>query len=233
MATVLIDRRARLSDQAYAALRARIVGGELAPGARIAEAELAADLGISRTPLREAVLRLADEGLIDVYPQSGSFVAPISLAAVAEAQFVREHLECAVIRETAARIDAAGLATLRQLLSGQQAAQREGDPDRFYELDEALHAAFAALAGRAGVWRIVQHSKVHLDRVRRLSLPVAEHIPRLIRQHRAIVDALDARDPACAEAALRTHLREVFSTIEQLGLGPAGERAEPRRRRSA
>ena len=225
-------RRTRLSDQAYTTLRTRIVSGALTPGARIAEAELAGEFGISRTPLREALLRLADEGLVAIYPQSGSFVAPIGLEAVAEAQFVREHLECAVIRELAGRIDPGGVLTLRKNLSEQEVARRAGDLDRFYGLDEALHAAFAELAGRAGIWRTIQQGKVHLDRVRRLSLPVADHIPRLIRQHRAIVDALAAREPAAAEAALRMHLREIFFTIEQLGLD-AAERWPPRQFLSA
>jgi GntR family transcriptional regulator, rspAB operon transcriptional repressor len=232
MATAQIDRRTRLSDQAYAAVRAKIVTGELMPGARLAEAEIATSLGISRTPLREALLRLADEGLLAVYPQSGSFIAPISLEAMAEAQFVREHLECAVIRETAERIDADGVAALRRIVAEQQAAHDAREPDRFYELDEALHAAFAELAGRAGVWRVIQQGKVHLDRVRVLSLPVADHIPHLIRQHRAIIDALAAHDPAAAETALRRHLREVFATVEQLGLAAAEEIRAPRRRRT-
>ena len=71
------------------------------------------------------------------------------------------------------------------------------------------------LAKRSGVWRVIQHSKHHLDRVRWLSLPVAEHIPHLIAQHQAIVEAVSQRDPDIAEASLRVHLREVYATIEQ------------------
>lgn len=221
MAAAPINRRTRLSDQTYAVVRAKIISGEMTPGAKIAEAELATGFGVSRTPLREALLRLSDEGLVAIFPQSGSFVAPINMDAVTEAQFVREHLECAVIRETAERIAPSGLAVLRRNLSEQQEADRENAPDRFYKLDEALHAAFAELAGRAGVWRTIQQGKAHLDRVRMLSLPVANHVPHLIRQHRAIVDALAAHDPAAAEATLRRHLREVFATVEQLGLAMA------------
>jgi DNA-binding GntR family transcriptional regulator len=226
------ERRARLSDQAYTALRGQIVSGALVPGAQLAEAEIAASLGISRTPLREALLRLADEGLMTIYPQAGSFVAPISLEAMAEAQFVREHLECAVIRELAERIDGAGVAALWRIIDEQQAACGAQQAERFYERDEALHAAFAEGVGRLGVWRIIQQGKVHLDRVRVLSLPVADHMPRLIRQHRAIVEAVAAHDPAAAEAALRQHLREVFATVEQLGLARPAEQRTPRRRRA-
>ena len=82
----------------------------------------------------------------------------------------------------------------------------------------AVTKAFRIWWLRAGVWRVVQHSKHHLDRVRWLSLPVAEHIPRLIMQHQAIVDAVGQRDPDIAEASLRVHLREVYATIERLDL---------------
>ena len=230
MATRSSDRRERFSDQAHAAVRAMIVRAELPPGSRLSEAALTERLGIGRTPLREALLRLADEGLIDVYPQSGRFVAPIRVEAVTEGQFVREHLECAVIRELAVLIDGAAVPRLRKMLGEQELALRAADHERFFVLDEALHAQFAELAGRAGVWRIIQQSKTELDRVRVLSLPMADQIPRLIEQHRAIVDALAARDPALAEAALRLHLREVYATIERLGLNRIAADAVPDRR---
>jgi DNA-binding GntR family transcriptional regulator len=103
--------------------------------------------------------------------------------------------------------------------------------DAFYELDEALHAAFAECAGRPGVWRLIQQSKLHMDRVRLLSLPIASQVPRLVKQHHAIVNALARRDPDAAEAALRQHLREVFATIAELGLN-AVEDPPLRRRRN-
>jgi DNA-binding GntR family transcriptional regulator len=224
MSTV-IDRRGRLSEQAYETLREMIVRGEMAPETRISEPELTQRLGISRTPLREALLRLAQDGLVSIFPQSGSFVAPIRLEEVEEAQFIREHLECAIIRQVAAGIDARGLAGLRSLLAQQQEASDLGDFERFYILDEAFHAEFCTLAGRKGVWRLIERSKVHMDRVRRLSLPIALQVPRLTAQHRAIVEAVGSGDATAAEAALRIHLREVFTTIDTLKLD---RRAAPR-----
>ena len=218
MATMLARSGPRLSDAVYSAVREMIVRTSMPPGTRIAEAEIGARLGVSRTPVREALLRLADEGLVQMFPQSGIYVAPVSLAAVSEAQFIREHLECAVIRDLAAKIDGGGMALLRGTLARQEAARDAADIVQFYDLDELLHEQFCELAGRTGVWRVVQHSKHHLDRVRWLSLPVAEHIPHLITQHWAIVDAVSQRDPEIAEAALRVHLREVYATIERLGL---------------
>ena len=217
MATVA-DRRIKLSDQAYDALRRRIMRGDLAAGVRLSEPELTLQLGIGRTPLREAFLLLAQEGLIHLQPQSGSFVSAIDLDRVREAQFIREHLECGIIRQVAVSVDRRGLGDIRRLLEQQDEAHEANDPDRFYDLDEALHATFCRIAERPGVWRLIHQSKVHMDRVRHLSLPIADHIPRLISQHRTILDALNQGDPDAAETALRTHLREVFATIDTLGL---------------
>jgi len=166
---------------------------------------------------------------VQMFPQSGIFVTPISLSTVSEAQFIREHLECAVIREVAADITAAGVALLRATLAHQETAQRAGDLDEFYSLDERLHAQFCELARREGVWRVIQHKKTHLDRVRWLSLPVAEHVPHLIGQHRAIVEALSHHDADIAEASLRVHLREVYATVERLGLGEPEGALPPKR----
>jgi DNA-binding GntR family transcriptional regulator len=216
--SALSERRFKLSDQAYEALRRMIVRGDLTPGSRLSEPDLTEQLGISRTPLREALLLLAQEGLIQILPQSGSFVSAIDIERVKEAQFIREHLECGVIRQVANHIDRRGLGDIRRLLEQQQEAHDDADADRFYDLDESLHATFCRIAGWPGVWRLIQQSKVHMDRVRHLSLQIEDRIPRLIGQHRAIMDALGRSDPDGAETALRTHLREVFATIDTLRL---------------
>ena len=214
---------ARLSDAVYDTVRALIVRTAMPPGSRITEAEIGERLGVSRTPVREALLRLADEGLVQIFPQSGIYVAPVSVAAVSEAQFIREHLECAVVRDVAARIDSGGMALLRGTLARQEAASDAADIVQFYDLDELLHRQLCTLADRPGVWRVIQHSKHHLDRVRWLSLPAGTQIPHLITQHRAVIDALGQGDPDRAEACLRVHLREVYATIEKLKLNQAAD----------
>ena len=210
--------RTTLSEQAYDTLRALIVRGKMPPGTRLSEPELTLRLSIGRTPLREALLRLAQDGLVAIYPQSGSFVTQISLTQLEEAQFVRERLECGIIRRVAERADKRALSGLRQLLQRQEQAAGEDDAEQFHELDEALHENFCAIAGWPDVWRLIHRSKVHMDRVRRLSLPLDGHMPLLIEQHRGIVDAVSDKDADGAETAMRGHLREVFSTISLLRL---------------
>ncbi len=210
--------RTTLSEQAYETLRAMIVRGEMPPGTRLSEPELTLRLSIGRTPLREALLRLAQDGLVAIYPQSGSFVTQISLTQLEEAQFVRERLECGIIRRVADSADRRALSGLRQLIQRQEQAAGEDDAEQFHALDEALHETFCAIAGWPDVWRLIHRSKVHMDRVRRLSLPLDGHMPLLILQHRAIVDAVGKQDADSAETAMRGHLREVFSTISLLRL---------------
>ncbi len=96
-----VDRRRPIVPQVHDALRDAIVRVAILPGQAISETEMAASFGVSRTPIREALIRLADEGLIDIYPQAGTFVSRIDLAAVREAQFVRQTLETAVGIEAA------------------------------------------------------------------------------------------------------------------------------------
>ena len=216
--TALLRSRTTLADRAYDTLRAMIVRGAMSPGTRLSEPELMERLSIGRTPLREALLRLAQDGLVAIYPQSGSFVTDISLTQLEEAQFVRERLECGIIRRVADQADKRAMASLRSLLRRQEDASADADAEQFHDLDEELHESFCTIAGWPDVWRLIHRSKVHMDRVRRLSLPLDGHMPHLIQQHRAIVQAVSDGDADGAEAAMRGHLREVFSTVSLLRL---------------
>src|SRR3954465_11416261 len=113
----------RARDQVYDRLRASIVTAELEPGRQLSENELAGRLGVSRTPVREALVRLRDDRLVEIVPQLGTFVAPISDRAVGDAQFVREALECAALRAAAPRVTAEDLDALEQNLAAQERAR--------------------------------------------------------------------------------------------------------------
>lgn len=202
--------------EAYEALRASIISLQRTPGQRLSEAELARELGVSRTPVREAIIQLRAEGLVEVAPQLGSFVSKISLRNVREAQFAREALECAAIRVAAGRIDADAAVRLRQNLASQRAAQASADLEQFYRLDEAFHRELVATSGYPGISDLLDSSRAHLNRVRRLSLPVPDIMEELIDQHSAVVDALERKDADQAEAALRHHLRGVYRVLEPL-----------------
>jgi DNA-binding GntR family transcriptional regulator len=192
--------------QVYEVLRGAILSLELQPGERILDSAWAMRLGVSRTPVREAVLQLGEEGLVDVVPQHGTFVARISARAVREADFVREALETAALRAAAGRLDATDQQRFSANLAEQRAAHAAHDRDRFYELDEAFHRLILEASGHPDLWMVAHRSRGQLDRARRLGLRHSEPIPTLIDHHERIATRLLAGDGEGAEEALREHL---------------------------
>jgi NAD(P)-dependent dehydrogenase (short-subunit alcohol dehydrogenase family) len=153
---------------------------------------------------------------VEVTPQLGSFVSKISLRSVREAQFAREALECAAVRAAAQRLDAATVERLRQNIALQRAAQGSSDLEQFYRLDEEFHRELVAASGYPGISDLLDRSRAHLNRVRRLSLPVPDVIEELIDQHSAVLQALERNDVDQAEASLRHHLRGVYRVLVPL-----------------
>jgi DNA-binding GntR family transcriptional regulator len=209
-------RRLTTRDRVYAALREAIVSAELAPGRRLSENELADRLGVSRTPVREALARLRDERLVAVVPQRGTFVCLIDPDAVADASFVREALECNAIRLATARASPADLEALTENVAAQERAEAADDSEAFDDLDEELHQRLCRMSGREIAWRLSQRARGQLDRVRRLSLPEPGYRAEMIAEHRAVLEAVAAGDPETAERVLRHHLRMVLSSMPAL-----------------
>lgn len=183
------------------------------PGEPIVEREIALTRGVSRTPVREALLRLADEDLVEIFPQSGTFVARIPVGALPEAILMRTALEQTTARLAAARADAADLARLHELIEVQRRVAARGDGDRFHDADEAFHAAIATAAGHPGIWRFIEQLKIQVDRYRRLTLPVPGRMRRVLDEHAAILEAVDAHDGLAAAAAMATHLENLRASI--------------------
>jgi DNA-binding GntR family transcriptional regulator len=205
------DRMAQ--TQAISLLRDSILTGELKPGMRLSEQEIANAMGISRQPVREAFIRLAGEGLLEVWPQRGTFVSKISAEEVLDARFVREAVEADLIRLATERRDDSLVPALRENLDQQSDAL--SDAARFLRLDEVFHRTIAEAAGKGRAWDHLQKLKSQLDRVRFLAtqdFPV--HV--LINQHGRIVDALATGDPNRAEAALRAHLGQMLEDLPRI-----------------
>jgi DNA-binding GntR family transcriptional regulator len=213
----LTERRDGTTARArvYANLRDAIVRADLAPGRQLSENELAGSLGVSRTPVREALVRLRDDRLVDIVPQLGTFVSPISTRAVADAQFIRESLECAAVRAAAPHVTEADVEELEQNLAAQERARDTADFDAFYVLDDQFHQGICDLSGRA-VWPIIARAKGHLNRIRRLSLPMPSYLAEMIAEHREIVARLAENDRDGAEVALRHHLQMVLREVPRI-----------------
>jgi DNA-binding GntR family transcriptional regulator len=208
------DSTMSASRRVYLWLRRRIVEMDMLPGARVVERDIAEEFGTSRTPVHEAVQRLADEGLIEIVPRSGTFVARIPLDALEEANLVRHALETAIIEKAAQRVQPADAARLRDILAEQEAAIASSDFATFHRTDERFHALLAELSGYPGVWPIIQQAKTQMDRYRQLTLPLEGRMPGVLEEHRAVVEAIEARDPEKAVAAMREHLDHVMPVLE-------------------
>lgn len=202
---------APVGAQLHGILRDLILHNDLPPGSRLSESELAARFAVSRQPVREAFIKLSEEGLLEVRPQRGTFVRRISQAAVMDARFVREAIEADIVKLLAARPDAGLVEELRLQLQEQREAART-DAARFIKLDELFHKTLADAAGKARAWALIEGLKVQMDRVRYLSL-LRFPMVKLTAQHEAIVNAIGAGDQQAAEAAVRGHLREILSDL--------------------
>jgi DNA-binding GntR family transcriptional regulator len=205
-----------IARQVTRALRAAIVTMRLRPGEMLSEQEIATRLGVSRQPVREAFIKLGEAGLLRVLPQRGTLVVKISFAAVDDARFIREAVECAVAREAAAHVTPALAMALGESLARQRRAARAKDAEAFFALDEEFHRLLAEGAGRPSAWNVVEDVKPQMDRVRFLSMGEATPMRVLIDQHAAIVTAVKAGDPAGAESAMRVHLAEILRSLPQL-----------------
>jgi GntR family transcriptional regulator, rspAB operon transcriptional repressor len=199
----------KTSDRVYDSLLVAIRDLHLLPGARLSETELARQLGVSRTPVREAIIKLVDSGLLQVRPQVGTLVARIRLSDAEEARFVREHLEAAAVQIVSESPDR-DVSVLREYLALQDAAQEIHDLDAFFAADEAMHQEIFRASGYPGAWQAVQRKKLQLDRMRRMSLPDPSTIRELINEHKLIVDAIEAGQANIASEHVRVHARRAM-----------------------
>jgi GntR family transcriptional regulator, rspAB operon transcriptional repressor len=206
-------RTATAASRIYSDLRAELVSLQRRPGEVISEAEIALSYGVSRTPVREAILKLSDEGLLEIFPQSGIYVSRIPIAALPEAIIVRKALEATTAQLAAERASSSQILILHAILERQREANAAGDSDAFHRADEMFHATIAEVAGYPGIWTLIQQVKVHVDRYRRLTLPQQGRIPRVIAEHEAILDAIEAHDRLLARTAMEFHLESLLGNI--------------------
>lgn len=204
-----------LSRQIYTVLRDQIVSFQLEPFEQVSEIKIAQELGVSRTPVHEALARLSERGLIDVYPQRSTVVAPLRIDDLQKSQFLREALELALLRRA---MDAPNRSTLvarlRAEIEVQTTFAKLGDMQRFYDSDEAFHGFIANHAGLPSIVAEIDRVKIHMDRFRRLVIKGLENLTEVLDQHRVIVDAIEAGDFIAAEQAMQTHLRRILNFAE-------------------
>lgn len=216
---VRFDRKLPLADQLYHHLRERIIALELPPGTSLSRVELAEFYRVSQTPLRDAILRLEKEGLVEIFPQSRTLVTRIDTSRVREDQFLRSAVETEIIALLAAAPDEARLAPVREAFARQLAVvERDGDFQAFVQLDKVFHRALFAAADKLGLYALIDERSGQLDRVRRFHLLVPDEgkTEQVIADHKAILAAIDAGDVEGARTAMRDHLSGTLRKLDEL-----------------
>lgn len=214
--------RVALSEEIHAWLRGAILDVDLVPGAPIVESDVAARFASSRTPVREALLRLAEEALVEIRPQRGTFVARLALHRIEEAQFIRQAVEGAVIRRICARRTHGALADeLSHLLRGHATLVKGNDTAAALEADTTFHRTLVEAGGLPGVWEVVARAREMHQRVRAIAVPELRSARRALAEHREVVKALRTGDADAAEQAMAAHLgRNLVLARELAALHP-------------
>jgi GntR family transcriptional regulator, rspAB operon transcriptional repressor len=211
-----VDRKLPAADQIYQGLREAIISGNFRPNEAISENRVCGMFNVSRSPVRIALTRLAEDKLIDIFPQRGSFVSPIILQKVREGHFARVALELAVLTEAAKRWTETASSEAKKAIKMQQQFSKSGDLWSFHTADELFHRNFAETAKLEGIWATILSVKTHLDRVRHLANPVKGHMEKVIEEHKAVVQNLDNGNADAALEAMRQHLDSLHTTIARL-----------------
>lgn len=216
------ERRNTVAVRVYAQLREAIVTTALRPGTRVAEAELADSLAVSRTPVREAFVRLVEEGLIEISPQTGARVSLVGVERVRQAIFVRASLEGGAVRRRVATPSDQDLRGLRRNIADQEAVIAEGDVTEMYRLDMAFHSGLLSAFGQPLAWNACLLISADLARVGFLLGFDGAHLAEVLSEHRAILAAVEARDFATAADLLEAHVANIEGDREVLsGREPA------------
>ncbi|KQP49620.1 GntR family transcriptional regulator [Pseudorhodoferax sp. Leaf274] len=213
---IRLDRQRLAAPQVLERLREAILDLELVPGTVLARQALAEQFGVSQTPVREALLRLSEEGLVDVFPQHATLVSRIDLTAARQAHFLRRAIELELVRELAEQPPAGLVAALERQVALQQALAEAQQYNEFVAADRAFHRLMYAAAGMEPLWDLVGRSSGHVDRLRRLHLPTAGKTASILRDHRAITAGIAAGDALAAQEAVRVHLSGTLSAVEEI-----------------
>jgi DNA-binding GntR family transcriptional regulator len=213
-AAALENTKETIAMRVVDALRDDIITMGLKPGDVISESDIAGRYGVSRQPVREAFIRLAQQGLLLIRPKRATVVKKISPVGVRQSRFIRESIEVEIIRRVAGQPSDDAADVLARLIADQEAASEAGDSRRFHTLDELFHRTLARLAGVEYAWQLIDDHKMQLDRVRYLTLGVSS-TQRAIAEHKQIVEAVAKADPMAAETAMRAHLARAELLLNQ------------------
>jgi DNA-binding GntR family transcriptional regulator len=209
-------RAQQAAHRVFGQLRDEILSLALPPGTALSRNALQRRYRLSSTPIRDALMRLEEVGLIDVFPQSRTLVSLIDVKLAREAQFLRRSVELEVVTALATAPNAGVLRELSAIITEQRRQAKAGDLERFNDADLAFHGTMYIAAGVPELWSLVRRQSVHIDRIRRLHLPIKGKIAQILRDHDAIVKAISDGKPRRAQEALRKHLSQSLAFTDEL-----------------
>ncbi|SCC04545.1 GntR family transcriptional regulator [Gilliamella intestini] len=203
-----------VNQQIYRKLRKAIITCQVLPGVLLSEKEISSQFSVSRQPVREAFIKLAEAGLVQILPQRGTFVTKISIKKVMDGQFIRDAVECAIIRQTALKINDSDILLLQKNIDEQKEANKHKNIQYFLEKDDEFHQILMNAIDCQMAWETVENIKAMMDRVRFLSLEEISPPEDLVKQHEKILVALKNHDPDLAVIAQHEHLSAILETIK-------------------
>jgi DNA-binding GntR family transcriptional regulator len=214
--TERLDRDRQAAPQVFERLRDNIISLRLPPGSPLSRAAIADQFGVSSTPVRDALMRLDEESLVEVFPQHATVVSRIDVTLAKQAHFLRLAVELEIVRNLALERSDALVSDLKRSLSLQQQLVKAGDFEAFMEADNEFHRQFYTPADRQGIWTLVRSRSGNIDRLRRINLPSAGKAQDILKHHRSIVRAIEDRDPDEARKQLRAHLSGTLRDVDKI-----------------
>jgi DNA-binding GntR family transcriptional regulator len=211
-----LDRDRQAAPQVFERLRKLITSLELPPGSPLSRNALAEQFGVSSTPIRDALMRLEEEGLVEVFPQYATVVSRIDIGLAQQAHFLRQALELEIVKVLALEHSEQLIGELNSTIVLQQKFAKAGDFEKFMAADNDFHQQLYAATGNQGLWDLVRSRSGHIDRLRRLHLPSQGKAQDIVRHHRLIVKTISANQPDEAQRHLRKHLSGTLGYLAEI-----------------
>jgi DNA-binding GntR family transcriptional regulator len=211
-----LDRSRNATTQVFEHLRAQIVSLAIQPGAVLDRPQLSEYFSLSLSPIREALLRLEEEKLVDIYPQHQTRVRAIDLASARQAHFLRLSVELEIVWVLAQAPNPLLEKALLDMVARQRACLDAGDLESFTAIDMEIHRRLYEEAALPDLWATMRSRSGNLDRLRRLHLPLNGKAKSILAEHAGIARCIGRGDAAGAQASVRTHLSGTLAALEAL-----------------
>lgn len=214
----LIEQQGHMSvgDYVYEVLKKNIISLNIKPGNRISETDISKRLNVSRTPVREAFIKLSKEGILYVLPQRGTYIALIDLEQVEEARFIRESLESAVLRLATEDFPMEIIPELEESIDMQKECINNKQYGKFLEYDEGFHKRIFKACNKERTWSVIEQVNTQYKRIRLLSFIADDNWSKVITQHKGILEAIKEQDNDKIQGIINNHLKKLL--VEQIEL---------------